>query len=383
MKILNICMNAPFTEGYSYQDNLLSEYQKKAGHEVTVVTSTKTRDEQGKICTISPCDKVMNNGVRLIRINVKGKLASFLGIYPELTGIINSYSPDFIMIHGLCSFVPVQAIRYKKKNRNCKIIADNHQDTGTTKVKGFPFSQQLFVYRMFWKHWIKNIERVYGTTSWRKQFAHKYYGIPEQKLDTLIMGIDFDRLPKDRAQIRKDIRKELNIDADRFVFVTGGKLDSRKKTLETVRAFNRINDENVVFVIFGSVAPEIKEEFERLVQNDKRIIYIGYIASEKANQYFIASDFGVFAGRHSVLWEEAIGCGLPCLFKKYEEHDHTNVCDNCIRLVESTEDTIFEQMNKVLNDNEYYKKLKRNSEKAAETFSYHAIAKKSVECTKR
>ena len=333
MKVLNICMNAPFTEKYSYQDNLLTEYQQKIGHEVTIITSTRTRDVQGKICDIDPCDKILDNGVRLIRIQSGNKIQMFWGWYPKIKELIEEVQPQMIFVHGLCSFVTSQALRYKKKaNYKVKVVADNHQDEGTTKTKGFPFSLQFKVFRSLWKKWIKNVEKVYGTTSWRTEFAHIFYGIPENKLDTLIMGVDVDSLPENRQLVKADVRKELGIDESKFIFISGGKLDKNKSIIEAAKAFQKIKNSDVVFVIFGSVAEDIKEEFEKLLMIEPRIIYLGYLSSKVVHRYFIAADFGVFPGRHSVLWEEAVGCELPCAFRKYGESDHTNVCGNCLFL---------------------------------------------------
>ena len=382
MKILNICMSAPFTENYSYQDNLLTEYQRKMGHDVTIITSQKTRDNQGKIYCTEQCDKILDNGVRLIRIKLNNKFFRFIGFYPQLKRVISECQPDFIFIHGLCSFIPLQAINYKKKHLDCIIVADNHQDLGTTKVEGFPFAFQMFVYRFFWKYWIKYVEKVYGTTSWRRTFAHNYYGIPYEKLDVLIMGIDSDKNPENPDLVRKTVRQELNIPEESFVFVTGGKLDNNKNIIMSMQAFGCLENNKNRFLIFGSVADEIKKEFFEIINKDNRFIYLGYIKSSDVKKYFYASDFGVFPGRHSVLWEEAIGCGLPCVFRRYEDKDHVEVCDNCICLDKVYKNTIYEIIKKVSESEEYYMQLRENARKAVGVFSYRQIAEKSVECYK-
>lgn len=384
MKILHFCMGAPFTEGYSYQDNLLTEYQHKHGHEVMIVTSTRTRNSEGKIVETAPGQRVLDNGVILLRLPNKSKIRNLLGIYTGIQPIMKSFQPDLIFIHGLCSFLPAQAIRYKKKqNRELKIIADNHQDEGTTNVSNFPFRQIMWLHRLGWKQWIKEVEEVFGTTSWRVAFAQKYYGIPAEKIDTLIMGIDSDRLPTDRENVKRAVREAQGIESDAFVFVTGGKLDSRKRILESVRAFRMLENKNARFLIFGSVDEKIRDEFISLVETDKRIHYIGYIPSKDVQRYFIASDFGVFPGRHSVLWEEAIGCGLPCIFRRYEKKDHTEVCDNCICMKNATDQEIYKIMLRMTTDPGAYGRMKHNAEEATKVFSYHAIAERSVACIER
>ncbi len=382
MKIVNISLGAPFTEGYSYQDNLLSEYQKKLGNEVYVIATTLCRGENGKLVNCEEGNYELKNGVKLIRLKNQTKLNKFFGNYKGIYSILMNLQPDLVYVHGLCLNVTKDVIKYKKKTKDkeVKIVADNHQDLGTTKVKGFPFKQQLLYFKFKWKKWIKYVEKVYAVTSWRKTFAQTYYGIPSEKLDILVMGIDVDSLPKDYDATRLEIRKSLSISSDTFTFITGGKLDKHKNVIEMIKAYSKIDIKNSTFIIFGSVAEDIKDEFNSLIKNDNRIKYIGYLSSEEIKKYFISSDFGVFAGRHSVLWEEAIGCSLPCLFKKYEEVDHVEVCGNSISLKEPTVESIYDNLNKVIVDKEYYKKLEEASKKASKEFSYLEIAKKSLEC---
>ena len=379
MKILNICMGAPFTEGYTYQDNLLSEYQAKHGHNVTVLTSTRTRDSNGKIIVIQPEDRMMNNGVRLIRLKQPNKILQFWGIYLGISVVIKEIAPDFIFVHGLGSFVVQAVVNYKKSHPKVKVVADNHQDKGTTETDYFPFNFQFWIFRLKWHSWINFVAKVYGTTSWRKTFAKNYYGIPDSKLDTLIMGIDSDNLSKNSLEIRKQVRENLEVHQNTFLFITGGKIDKNKHILETMRAFIKIKSNNSSLLIFGAVLNEIKNEFELLLSTDNRIKYIGYLKSHDIQKYFLASDFGLFPGNHSVLWEEAIGCGLPCLFHKYEDNDHTEICKNCIRITSYSEEDIFNIINRVLEEPDLYKKLKQQSHLAASQFSYHIIADKSIE----
>lgn len=380
MRIVNICMGAPFTEGYTYQDNLLPEYQHKIGHDVTIITSILQRGQNGKVEKGNIENRILNNGVRLIRIKTGNKIRRIAGVYPDICNILDDLRPDLIYVHGLASHIPAYAIQYKKKHTNVHLIADNHQDEGTTYTDKFPFNFLIKYFKLRWRLWIKYFDKIYGVTSWRVRFAHELYGIPESKLDTLIMGIDEDKIPSDKLAVRKQIRQELQITDGTFVFITGGKLDHHKKTLETLRAFSELKQDNVRLLVFGTPLMDIKEEFNRLVKADKRIINLGYVDSKFIHRYFLASDFGLFPGRHSVLWEEAIGCGLPCLFKQYEEHDHTDVNGNCIRMENFTENDIYVIMMHLLSDYPYYQKMKKAAVDAAPLFSYRAIAEKSLEC---
>lgn len=379
MKVLNICLLAPFTEGYSYQDNLLSEYQHKLGNDVTVLTTTRQRDSNGRVIKGEPCDRILDNGVRLIRIQAGNKLQDFFGYYPGILRIIENVSPDLIFIHGLCQFTPHFVIKYKKKNSNVILKADSHQDRQICRTTGFPFSQMIWFWKRCWKHWIKYFDRIYGTTSWRKDFAIEFYGIPERKTDILLLGVDTDNMTPDKDNVRLEIRKNLNINENTFVYIHGGKMNSAKKTIEILEAFSEINIPGIRLILFGSVGEDIKSVFNSLISHDERILYLGYIESKDVHKYYYASDFCLFPGNHSVLWEESIGCGLPGLFKDYGSYSHTNICGNSISIPsDATENDIRQVMTNVLNDKTFYSMLKNNAIKASKKLSYYDIARKSI-----
>ncbi len=380
MRILNIAMNAPFTEGYSYQDNLLPEYQQKLGHTVTVLTGIVTRNPDGVKVTTTPCDKIMSNGVRLIRIRPFNKALAIIGYNPRISLIINKIKPDLIFIHGLCCFTPIQAIKYKRNHPNTILVADNHHDKNIFKFNKFPFSSLLKIWKSGWKRWSKHFNHIYGTTSWRRDFAIDYYGVPREKTDVLLLGVDTDNLSVDVDRIRSEIRHELHIEDNEFVFIHGGKMDTGKKTLKVIQSFSELSNPNARLILFGSVGSDIKLHFDQLVAKDSRIRYLNYIKSKLIHKYFYASDFALFPGQHSVLWEEAIGCGLPGLFKSYGNEDHTNICGNSISMSPDADvNDIYDIINNILNSKELYSEMKENALKASRHLSYYEIAKKSIE----
>lgn len=384
MKIVNICMSAPFTEGYTYQDSMLSDYQQRLGHDVTVITGLKTRDKNGKVILTEPGESVLDNGVTLIRLAPQGggKIAhNILGIYPNISRILKELSPELIMVHGLGSHVPQYAVKYKKSHPHVCLVADTHQDYGITNTNNILLKIVAHYFRVRWKSWIHAFEKIYAVTSWRTLFAHEQYGIPYNKMDILILGIDdmYINLCENQDN-RRNIREKYGIAQDAFLFVSGGKLDSNKKIIPMMRAFSRLQQENMCYLIFGSVSDDIAEEFQEILQSDCRIVHIGYIPSFETNYVMAASDFGLFAGNHSVLWEQAVGCGLPCLFKKYGDKDHTDVGGNCVSICTPEESQIYHFMEEVVSNPEQYRKMKDAARAGAPLFSYSSIAKKSIEC---
>lgn len=372
-------MRATFTEGYTYQDNLLTEYQHKLGHDVIVLTTTQCRNQEGKITQVSPCDKIMSNGVRLIRIKPGSKVSQIIGYHKSIGQLIKKLKPDLIFIHGLSNLIPQQAIQYKKENEDTIIVADNHQDTANSKTNGFPFAQLISMWRLCWKGWIKYFNHIYGTTSWRRDFAIKYFGIPPEKVEVLMMGVDSAKLPRNPIEVRHSVRTELGIRDSEMVYIHGGKMNHEKKTLQVIKAFKTLPNDNTRLILFGSISDEIKEDFCKEISENNHIIYLGYIDSSLCNRFFFASDFAVFPGLHSVLWEESTGCGLPGLFGRYSENDHINICDNCIQIdLAASVEEIAIILHKVLTDLKYFADLKIAATKAALSLSYFDIAKKSI-----
>jgi len=378
MRVLNISLTCTFTYGLGYQENLLPEYQKKIGHDVTLITTDKARDKNGNIVTVAPGESMLENGVRLVRIKTP-KYISLMGYYPQVGALIEKYQPDFIFVHGLCTMLPEEAIKYKKKHKNVILVADNHQDAGNGGRPGLITDLTYARYKFHWKSWIKYFYKIYGTTGWRQDYAYEKYGIPYSKLDTLLMGVDTDRMPSDFEKVRSNVRKELGIPANAFVYVNGGKLQKEKLIVECLSAFVRIDKPNTHFIIFGKLFDDVRDQVMRYVNENKNIHYLGFIKGNDVKKYLIASDLGVFAGRHSVIWEEAIGCELPCVFSKYPGNNHMDICGNAILLDSPTEEDILITIKKAFDDRVFYSKLKENSIKASEELSYYRIAEKSLE----
>ncbi len=378
MKILNISLKCTFTPGLGYQENLLPEYQKKLGHEVTLITTNQIRDMNGNVLFLKPGEQILDNGVRIIRIKVNKLLAKF-GYYPQIGKLIKNNQPDYIFCHNLCTLIPAQAIKYKKQHPNVILVSDNHQDISNGGKSGFFNSFIYIYYKLFWKIWIKYFYKIYATTGWRKDYANEKYGIPNEKLDTLLLGIDTDKMPKDKSAIRIKVRQELGIPKTSFVFFQGGKLYKERKVLETLKSFLVLNNENLHLILIGKLFDDIKDDAIKLIEKSKNIHYLGFINGTEVKNYLIASDFGIFPNLHSVIWEEAIGCGLPCVFGKYKGENHMNICDNCILIDNPTEENIKSILLKVSSDKDYYEKLKINAEKASDSLSYYNIAQKSLE----
>ena len=123
----------------------------------------------------------------------------------------------------------------------------------------------------------------------------------------------------------------------------------------------------------------MKAEIERLSAN-KNIIFLGWLSSQDIYSILFASDLGFFPGTHSVLWEQSVGVGLPCVFKKWNNIDHVDVGGNCEFLDEVTVKSIANKILDIYKNKELYSKMKANAMgRGVERFTYSKIAKRAIE----
>lgn len=379
MKIIHICLCGPFTDGWSYQENLLSKYHKKAGLDVTVIASLWVWNESGEIVKKSRSEYVNQDGVQIIRLKIKNDKPVFYRFkrYYGLYEAIQKAQPDILFVHGVQFLDITLIIKYAKSHPNVKIYADNHADFSNSASN---WVSKNILHKIIWRHYAKKLEpytaKFYGVLPARVDFLKSVYGLPEEKCELLVMGADDDEVKKaKKPEVRAEKRKEYGLTDSDFGIMTGGKIDHNKReTLQLMDAVNAISNENIKLLVFGSVVPELSEEFESRLS--EKVRYIGWKKSEDIYSEFAAADLIAFPGLHSVLWEQAVGMGKPCLFRKIHGFEHVDIGGNC-RFIENTSaDSIKSDIeNCIANTDE----MKKAAEKGAEVFSYYNIAKRSLE----
>ena len=383
MKIVHIAPSAPYNDYWGYQDNLLPKYQKKLGHDVTMIT-TNTMQKNGKVVETDCCDYVLNDGVHVIRLKKKRyphAVITNLNARLPVFNYLQNIKPDFIFHHGLISTTIYEAIQYKKNiNPKCIIVQDNHLDYN---IGNKCTNYKEYIIRSFYRHINRKslpyISKVYGVTPWRKAYAEDYFCIPPNKTDVLIMGADDEQIDfTHKKDIRKKIRQENQISDLEFLVVTGGKIDRKKNIHLLMEACKNIS--SVKLMIFGDVLPDIKSEFEEILNRADNIIYVGWIPSEKVYDYFFAADLVFFPGQHSVLWEQACAAKVPCVFEKWDGMDHVNNGGNSDFLKPITADSIRNKIQELHFTEKYYNMKNVADSSNTDIYLYSKIAEKSLEC---
>lgn len=381
MKIVHIC-TTQYTDGWTYQENMLAKYHKKMGLETTVITSMYCYKE-GKLVEDENTHFIDVNGVKIIRLKIKSegflkKIPTYELFYETLV----KEKPDIIFSHGCQYKDAVLVAKYVKNNPYVKLFVDNHADFSNSATN---FISKQILHKIIWKHYAQLLlpytEVFWGVMPARVDFLVDLYDLPKEKCKLLVMGADDELVYQsdDKEKIHA-LREKYGVSSNDFLIVTGGKIDKAKmQTAYLMEAISKINSTNVKLIIFGSIENEIYETIMRWVDN-KKIYYIGWIPADESYEYFAAADLVVFPGRHSVFWEQVAGEGIPMVVKEWKGTRHIDLGGNVKFLKGDGVDEIKNVIEELVNNPNEYRKMKECALKKGKTyFSYEGIAKNSIE----
>ena len=234
---------------------------------------------------------------------------------------------------------------------------------------------------IIWKRCAKKIEpyteKFYGVVPLRVDFLKEMYGLPAEKCGLLVMGADDDAVARAlRPEVRERRRAAYGVTDDDIVIITGGKIDHNKpQVLKLMRAVNSLPDKRIRLGVFGSVADDLKAEFDRNLTD--RVKYIGWRKSEDIYEDFAAADIVAFPGLHSVLWEQAVGVGAPCLFKRIRGFEHVDLGGNCLFFERDAVEEYTARIAEAVSSLDSMRAVAQKKGKAV--FSYRQIAQRALE----
>ncbi len=83
----------------------------------------------------------------------------------------------------------------------------------------------------------------------------------------------------------------------------------------TLQAFARLQSDRVRLIVAGdgdsAGAKQYFRDLRFTFSSDRRIRFLGWTAESDVARLLVASDVAVFAASQSILWQHAIGAGLP------------------------------------------------------------------------
>jgi len=385
MKILHVCLAAFYIDDFGYQENILPKIHKLQGHKVEIVASTETYLDNKRLGYVKAKAYKTADDIQITRIPYVKWLPHFIAkkvrLYIGLNDILNKFKPDIIFLHNFQFVSVLDIIKYAKTNTKTVIYADSHTDfINSSKNWISKYLLNAIIYKWCAKKIIPYVKKFYGTLPSRVDFLSNVYHVPNNKLDLLVFGVDDSIVNiNQKTEIRKNIRKSLNLRNEDFIIISGGKLDKRKNIHLLMKAINEIENKNIKLIVFGMPTNQMKNEIKQLSKG-KNIIYLGWLSPIKIYNYLFAADLAFFPGTHSVLWEQAVGVGLPTVFKKWDGIQHVDIGGNCLFLDDVNVKTIKNTINKLYYDKQLFYNMKNIAVKnGIKYFSYFEIAKKAIE----
>ena len=329
LNILHIGILSHYTEGMTYQDNMLSEINVCDGHRVTFITDTYYY-KSGKLVKGNKCDTVLPNGMRLIRVEYDWILNRFLTEKIQRVSALNmlleSIKPEVILYHGLCGYELMDVASYVKKNENVKFYADSHEDFNNTARTWLSKVAYKYIHGHFVKKALPYIDNVFYLTEETKYYLQKMYKIRDGLLEWYPLGGILSTV-EEQVLCRKKILSELQLPEDCILLGHSGKMDKGKRTKELLCAFQKIDSEKLYLLIWGSIPEKEQKNIKPLIESQKRVKYLGWKQGEQITELLNAVDVYCQPGTQSTSMQNAMCCGCALVLYphlSYQVYLHEN-----------------------------------------------------------
>lgn len=319
MRIFMIC--ELYEPSLEFQENQLVRQYRRMGHEVMVVASTF--DDvfdyyAGRYDPTKPASSFDDNGATIHHLPYRYNYLNKLRAYTDITDLLNGFCPDLIYIHDIMPNIP-EIVRYRRRHPEVRIIMDIHMDA-TNSGKNWLSRRILHgvVRRWFLNRVRPYLDGIFPNYPHGFTFMRELYKVPDSEMTLLPLGCDTEFIDSvQRGQDREKARAALGLGPDDFVIFTGGKLTARKKFEVLAEAIDCPELAQAHVVVAGKV-PDDDLDYRVVVERAcapiaERIHFMGWQKPEGMYRLMHIADVAVFTASQSVMWQGAIGSGLPLI----------------------------------------------------------------------
>lgn len=379
-KVVHVVIFEYYHEGYSYQENLLSQKHKELGYDVYIIAAEDDGTHGVRSQILKPGKYINEYGIKVYVLPTKKINPHLMRFSDKCVGLydaLEEIQPDIVFVHNFRAWDVRHVARYIKMHPHTGLYVDSHADYFNAPTDSFKGKIDALEISLYGRVLSSKAIKFWGTLPWRVKYLQEAFRIPAEKTDLLIMGADENKIHGlDGANVRSKIRHEFKIPEDAFLVVSGGRLDKRKNQIALCEAISRLSDRNIYLLLFGSPSEDMANLFKNFEGYDN-IKQIGWQPSDRAYEFFLSSDLACFPGTHSVLWEQAVACGCPLLVKYWEGITHINFNGNAVLLDNPNAENLYEKII-AISESSAYKELKEKSIEAAPHFYLKEIALQSI-----
>ena len=322
LRILHIGLLSHFTEGMTYQDNMLTDIHCLDGNEVLYVSDNRIF-VNGKLVEVPEEKLTLNNSLQLIRVKYDKVINSFVSKkiqkVTSLKNIIYTFKPDKILYHGVCGSELITVAGYKKNHPDIKLYVDCHADFHNTAKTLISKIAYKYIHGYFIKQALPYIDKIFYVTPESKEYLQKMYKIDENLMEWFPLGgIVFD--DENYHQKRSIKRAELGLKKGDILFIHSGKMDISKKTIDILIAFSKVKSPNFRLAIIGAFQESIWEIAKTYINSDKRIVFLGWKNADELLSYLCAADIYIQPGTQSATMQNALCCRCGVLVYPYPSY---------------------------------------------------------------
>lgn len=309
MRIAHLCLSCFYIDDYRYQENELVREHVASGHDVLVIASTETYTDNMTLGYIQPSQYFGSDGAMVKRLAYSGVGPFFvkkkLRIHTEVYSLLENFSPDIIMFHGLCGWELITAARYKRLHPKVRFYVDSHEDANNSGIGLLSGALHRFFYRPVIRRALPWIDKVLCISLETMEFCRKTYSLPDAVMEFFPLG-GFIADDETYIRFRTSTRDELGLHDRQIVFLQSGKFDAKKKLLESLKAFSETDSSDFVFLIVGRFHESIAKEIEALSLKDSRVRYLGWKTADELYRILCAADVYVQPGSQSATMQMSL-----------------------------------------------------------------------------
>ena len=334
-RILHIDFSGPWTEGMTYQENLLPDAMAMDGNEVYIFVPCYCWEE-GHVEKVRPEEKVLESGVVVQRFEfteilgnkfLSNKVRKVLNLEKHIAEI----NPDLILLHCVQTAAVKDICHYVKTHPSTILVADTHSDYNNSSTN---FLSHAILHRLFYKKFAREVNKIakyiYYITPETKRFLIQEYGLDDSKLKLLPLG-GFSLSDDEYYQKRKSTREKFGVEDNQILFVHSGKIDTKKRTDVLIRAFLQAHADNAKLLIAGSKDGEYGAEIDSLLYSDGNsngsVEYIGWKSGDELTDMLCAADVYCQPGSQSATLQNSICCRCACIV--YPHDAYTFLFSDC------------------------------------------------------
>lgn len=372
MKIVHISEN--YIEGWGYQENLLPLYQKRAGHDVVVISDNEhlkyVQNQELADKIIKQGTEYMYDGVKIYKIKTYLNTSSTSFFCRGLYKILEREQPDMIFHHNVnTSTLPV-AVRYKRYHPEVRLYADNHADwinESKNRIWHKVFYDTLIPWQVM--RLGDSVNYYIGVSPLRCQYLNKVFHVPERKIKFLPIGCDTVGAEQ-VIMSRDELRKQYQIKDNAIVVVSGGKLDRTKGTLALINTCDHLHEQipELHLVLFGRIDKEITE----VARQKEWITLEGWCDRKQTLSLLKMADVACWPWLHTTLIEDSIACGIPLVVKMSDNVSHFAKEQAGVFMEKGD---VNELEKAILDVNNHFDVYSQNAMNAQKKFSYATLIK--------